>query len=151
MAYRKAGGVPWHREGVPVDNDMTVDAMLKASSLDWSVSKHPIYFPMPVSPGEKQKMRLVPDEFALVRDNDMAVLDTVGRGYIPVQNHDVFDFFKRYVEAGDMELETAGSLKGGRFIWVLAKIKGGAFTPSARATRRKATCFCRSRTAWATR
>jgi phage/plasmid-like protein (TIGR03299 family) len=82
---------------------------------------------MPVAPGEKQRMRIVPDEFALVRDSDMSVLDTVGRAYIPTQNRDVFDFFKRFVEAGDMEMETAGSLKGGRYTWVLAKIKGGSF------------------------
>jgi phage/plasmid-like protein (TIGR03299 family) len=113
---------------VPVENDMSVDDMLVTAGLDWTVSKHPLYFPMPVAPGEKQRMRIVPDEFALVRDSDLAVLDTVGRGYTPVQNHDVFDFFKRFVEAGDMEMETAGSLKGGRFIWALARIKGGSFS-----------------------
>jgi phage/plasmid-like protein (TIGR03299 family) len=128
IAYRKAGGLPWHGEGVPVDNDMSVDDMLVAAGLDWTVSKHPLYFPMPVAPGEKQRMRIVPDEFALVRNKDYTVLDTVGRGYIPVQNHDVFDFFKRFVEAGDMEMETAGALRNGRFVWVLAKIKDGAFT-----------------------
>jgi len=128
MAFRKAGGLPWHGEGVPVDNDMSVDDMLVASGLNWGVEKHPLYFPMPVAPGEKQRMRLVPDEFALVRDSDHFVLDTVGRQYVPTQNADIFDFFKRYVEAGDMEMETAGSLKNGRYTWVLAKIKGGSFS-----------------------
>jgi phage/plasmid-like protein (TIGR03299 family) len=128
MAYREAGGLPWHGEGVPVDNDMSVDDMLVKSGLDWTVSKEPMYFRLPMAPGEKQKMRIVPDEFALIRDSDHKVLDTVGRGYTPVQNHDVFDFFKRFVEAGDMEMETAGSLKGGRFIWALAAIKGGSFS-----------------------
>jgi len=128
MAYRQSGGVPWHGEGVPVSNDMSVDDMLVASGLDWTVSKQPLYFPMPSVEGGKVRMRIVPDEFALVRDTDLAVLDTVGRSYVPVQNADSFDFFKRFVEAGDMEMDTAGSLKGGRFTWVLAKIKDGAFT-----------------------
>jgi len=128
MAYRREGGVPWHREGNPVNNNMSVDDMLEESGLNWTVSKEPLYFPAGVGDNGKQRMRIVPDEFALVRNTDLSVLDTVGRGYIPVQNHDVFDFFKRFVEAGDMELETAGSLKGGRFIWCLAKVKGGSFS-----------------------
>jgi phage/plasmid-like protein (TIGR03299 family) len=102
--------------------------MLKKAGLDWTVSKQPLYFPMPVAEGEKTRMRLVPDEFALIRDSDLSVLDTVGSQFKPVQNHEVFDFFKRFVKAGDMEMETAGSLKGGRFVWALAKIKDGAFS-----------------------
>ena len=127
MAYRKLGGVPWHGEGVPVDNNMSVDDMLDQSGLNWTVSKQPLYFPMPGENG-KLKMRLVPDEFALIRDTDMSVLDTVGAKYKPVQNADVFDFFRRFVLAGDMELETAGSLRGGRYIWCLAKIRDGSFS-----------------------
>jgi phage/plasmid-like protein (TIGR03299 family) len=127
MAYRAAGGLPWHREGTPVDNNMTIEAMLEAAQLDWTVSKQPLYFRVPTAEGEKTKMRIVPDEYALIRDSDMAVLDTVGPNFKPVQNHDVFDFFKRFVEAGDMEMETAGSLQGGRFIWALARIKDADF------------------------
>src|SRR5215470_19096258 len=110
MAYRAEGGVPWHGEGEPVNNNMSVNAMLKKAGLDWTVSKHPLYFPMPVAEGEKTRMRIVPDEYALVRDSDLSVLDTVGPAFKPVQNAEVFDFFKRFVKAGDMEMETAGSL-----------------------------------------
>src|SRR5215471_7249341 len=126
MAYR--GEVPWHGMGVPVENSMPVGQMLKKAGLTWTVSKKPLYFPMDVGEGEKTKMRIVPDEFALIRDSDQTVLDTVGSNFKPVQNHEVFDFFKRFVQAGDMEMETAGSLKGGRFIWALARIKDGAFS-----------------------
>jgi len=127
MAYRAAGGEPWHREGVAVTNDMSVDDMLKVSGLDWTVSKRPMYFPMQMPDG-KRKLRIVPDEYAYVRDSDESVLDTVGSMFKPVQNHEIFDFFRRFVVAGDMEMETAGSLKGGKFIWALARIKDGSFT-----------------------
>jgi phage/plasmid-like protein (TIGR03299 family) len=120
MAYALAGGVPWHREGIPVSNDMTVDGMLDAAGLRWTTSKRHMYFPKRTDDG-KTVLKIVPDEFALVRDTDETVLDTVGPNYIPVQNEDIFGFFKRFVEAGDMQLETAGSLKGGRFIWALAR------------------------------
>lgn len=127
LAYRSEGGVPWHGEGVPVTNDMSVDDMLKVSGLDWTVSKRPMYFPMQ-TPDGKTKLRIVPDEYAYVRDSDESVLDTVGSVFKPVQNHEIFDFFRRFVVAGDMEMETAGSLKGGKFIWALARIKDGSFT-----------------------
>lgn len=121
MAYRAEGGLPWHGLGEPVANNMTTREMLVKAGLDWTVSKQPLYFPTKQEDG-KWKMRVVPDEFALIRDSDQTVLDTVGSNFKPVQNADIFDFFKRFVEAGDMQLETAGSLKGGRFTWCLARI-----------------------------
>lgn len=122
IAYRSEGGVPWHGIGTPVSNNMSVEEMLQASGLEWNVLKQPLYFLTPAKDGEKPRVKLVPDEFALVRDTDEVVLDTVGANFKPIQNAEIFDFFKRFVEAGDMTMETAGSLKGGRFIWALARI-----------------------------
>jgi phage/plasmid-like protein (TIGR03299 family) len=42
---------------------------------------------------------------------------------MPVQNQEAFEFFAEYCEAGDMEMHTAGSLKGGQVVWALAKVK----------------------------
>lgn len=121
MAYEKSE-MPWHRFGNPVSNDMTVEAMQEAAGLNWTVSKRPLYFPKFVAEGERPQLRVVPNEFAIVRDSDESVLDTCGDKWKPVQNHEIFDFFKRFVEAGDMRMETAGSLKGGRYIWALARM-----------------------------
>jgi len=54
---------------------------------------------------------------------DGKVLDVVGDDWNPVQNEEAFQFFSEYVLAGDMEMNTAGSLKGGRNVWALAKVK----------------------------
>ena len=40
----------------------------------------------------------------------------------PVQNAEAFDFFNEFVMAGDMQMNTAGSLKGGTIVWGLAKV-----------------------------
>ena len=40
-----------------------------------------------------------------------------------MQNETAFEFFAEYVAAGDMEMHTAGSLKGGQQVWALAKVK----------------------------
>ena len=113
--------VPWHGLGVEVSNDLTADEMLVKAGLDWTVSKRPMYFPKRNT--ERTELKLIPNKFALTRDSDESLLDVVGEAYKPVQNADALDFFKRFVDSGDMTMETAGSLRNGQFIWGLAKIQ----------------------------
>jgi phage/plasmid-like protein (TIGR03299 family) len=112
--------VPWHGLGVEV-GDLSVDDMLVAAGLDWNVSKRPLYFPK-VNTAQTE-LKLIPNKFALTRDSDESMLDIVGDAYKPVQNHEALDFFKRFVDSGDMKMETAGSLRRGQFVWGLAKIQ----------------------------
>jgi phage/plasmid-related protein TIGR03299 len=113
--------VPWHGLGVEVSDDLTADEMLVKAGLDWTVSKRPLYFPKVNT--ERTELKLIPNKFALTRDSDESTLDVVGDSYKPVQNADALDFFKRFVDSGDMKMETAGSLRNGQFIWGLAKIQ----------------------------
>lgn len=129
MAY--AGEVPWHGLGTQVDSNMSPEQMLVAAGLDWTVSKRPAYFaaekfvPNLYAPELNTNMVLVEDNFFVVRDSDNKVLSHAGTGYNPFQNRDVMSFFKKFTEAGDMFMETAGSLKEGQEIWGLAKLKDG--------------------------
>ena len=126
MAY--AGEVPWHGLGKAVDSNMTPAQMLEAAGLDWSVSKRPAYtVDKPntwniIDPTGEASFIRAPEDYFLVRDSDNKILSKCGEGYVPFQNHEVMDFFKRFTEAGDMTMETAGSLKEGRNIWGLAKL-----------------------------
>lgn len=115
MAY--AGELPWHGLGVPVSNDMSAYEMMEAAQLNWSVKKQPMYF-MP----NEDKGVLVEDKMLLIREEDNKQLDVVSRTWHPVQNQAAFDFFYDWVEEGNMEMHTAGSLKDGKLVWVLAKI-----------------------------
>lgn len=112
MAF--ANETPWHGLGHPVASDLTTDEMLKASGLDWQVTKESFYLK---DQTEVPKMR------AVVRSTDRKVISIVGSTYKVTQNSEVFEFFRRFVEAGDMEMETAGSLKGGQYVWCLARVK----------------------------
>ena len=105
--------VPWHGLGKNVPRDLSVDAMLGAAGLDWTVSKQKMY----IEGGDR-----VPDAYALMRDTDRKVLDVVGNVYTPTQNHEAAEFFREFVEAGNAFIETAGSLKGGKHIWFLANL-----------------------------
>jgi len=129
MAY--ANEVPWHGLGTPVSSNMTPEEMLVAAQLDWTVSKRAAYVAAEKSvnnlydPKASSDMMLVEDNFFVVRDNDNTVLSHCGTGYNPFQNAEVMRFFKKFTEGGDMLMETAGSLKGGKEIWGLAKLKDG--------------------------
>ena len=114
MAY--AGEVPWHGLGVEVSNDLTPNQMMKKAGLDWTVEQIDSY----VTVGDKK----IPTGMkALVRSSDNKVLTNIGQVWNPVQNEDAFNFFSEYVLKGDMEMHTAGSLKGGQLVWALAKVK----------------------------
>lgn len=114
MAY--AGETPWHGLGVAVSNDLSTDEMMKAAGLDWTVEKVPAFATIA---GKKVSI----GKSALIRSTDNRMFDVVPDDWHPVQNHESFEFFREWVDAGDMEMHTAGSLDDGRRIWVLAKTK----------------------------
>ena len=118
MAY--AGELPWHGLGSQVSDDISTDGMMKAAGLDWSVTKQPMYYM-----DDLGEMGEVPGKSALVRSSDNKVMDIVGQDWNPVQNAEAFEFFREFVDSGDMKMHTAGSLKGGKMVWALAKVNDG--------------------------
>lgn len=118
MAYRASQGKPWHGMGTPVSDDMTPREMMVAAGLNWDVSKVPTFIDVN---GE----RISTGQEALVRSTDNKILTQVGPGWNPVQNQEAFDFFSEFVKAGDMVMDTAGSLKDGQIVWALADVKDG--------------------------
>jgi phage/plasmid-like protein (TIGR03299 family) len=93
--------------------------MLKAAGLDWTVAKRELFY-APADGGNASIK--VPGKYGLVRATDNRLLTIVGSTYKPVQNDEAMDFFKKFVTAGKMSMETAGSLHGGQYIWALARL-----------------------------
>ena len=114
MAF--VGATPWHGLGVKVPADLTPHQMLEAAGLDWTVEKIPAF-------AEVGGKNVAIGQSALVRSMDNKILDVVSDDWNPVQNEEAFEFFNEFVAAGDMEMHTAGSLKGGNIVWGLAKVK----------------------------
>lgn len=116
------GQTPWHGLGVKVDSDLTPNEMLKAANLDWKVKKLPLMCFDEEQSIDKQLIR-IPQNFALVRDVDQQPMGVISSGWEPNQNEDAFEFFHDFVKEGHMEMHTAGSLKNGKMVWALAKVK----------------------------
>jgi len=112
------GEVPWHGLGTSLENPATAYEAIRASGLDWKVEKTPIYL---------HNRQQVPDHFAVVRmkaGRIEKVLGVVGRNYVPIQNQEAFSFFDSVVGRGQAIYHTAGSLSGGKRVWILAKLPG---------------------------
>ena len=114
MAY--SGELPWHGLGTKVPPDLTSDQMMDAAGLNWTVRKIPAFAKV----GDKN---VDVGRSALVRNTDDKILDIVSNDWNPVQNQEAFEFFNDFIAASEMEMHTAGSLKDGKIVWALAKVK----------------------------
>lgn len=115
MAY--ANAVPWHGLGARVDQDVSVEEMLEAAGLNWRLEKLPLVAKLPNGDALP-----VDDKFALTRNTDNKVMSVCSGAWTPFQPEETISFMREYVEAGGAKLETAGSLRGGRTVWGLAKL-----------------------------
>jgi phage/plasmid-like protein (TIGR03299 family) len=109
------GEKPWHGLGKKLGQVATAAEALAAANLDWTVSRREIY----LMDGTK-----VPDNFAIVRDDNNAPLGVVGNVYRPLQNKEAFSFFDAVVGEKLAIYHTAGSLRDGQYVWILAKLPG---------------------------
>lgn len=116
------GDVPWHRMGHRLEGAATAEQAIEASGLDWEVQKQPVYT------GPHRSVR-VKDRFAICRTDrldqpDGGQLGIVGGNYEPLQNRQAFSFLDPVVGQQAAVYHTAGALRGGRQVWMLAKLPG---------------------------
>jgi phage/plasmid-like protein (TIGR03299 family) len=112
-----AGATPWHGLGKDVTKEVTSADALKAAGLDWEVGLRDVYILGPK--GEQVKFE---GAKATVRASDEGQLGIVGDRYRVIQNTQAFDLFDGVVGEKLAIYHTAGSLNGGRRIWILAKL-----------------------------
>ena len=103
---------PWHGLGKIVAEAPTSEDAIHLAGLDWDVVQQKIY----LEDGTEIK-----DAYANVRSSDNKPLGIVGNRYQIVQNIEAFSFTDSLLGEG-VKYETAGSLKDGKTIWLLAKL-----------------------------
>lgn len=119
------GQEPWHGLGqkIPEGKRLTINEAIIASGLNWEVKLRPVF----TEDQNRQKLSIF-DQYAVCRQSDNRVLGIVGPDYVPLQNKDAFEWFQPFLDSGNATLETAGSIKQGRQVWVLAKVRAGEMT-----------------------
>lgn len=117
--------MPWHGQGAVLDAyPEGIDEALTLSGLDWRVEQRDVYVPTAPELGDEgvsQGFTQVPGKLANVRSDNQSVLGVVSDGYQVVQNVEAFRFLDDVLGTDELQFETAGSLHGGRQVWVLAR------------------------------
>jgi phage/plasmid-like protein (TIGR03299 family) len=120
--------MPWHGLGAVLDEcPKSIDEALETAGLDWKVTHGDVLAvrrPEWVDDfGIKHEPELIPAKGfkANIREDTGDVLGIVSDEYEVVANRDAFAFLDALINS-DMHFETAGSLWGGRRVWVLARL-----------------------------
>ena len=107
---------PWHGLGTMVMEAPTSADALRLAGLDWTVDQTPVYTDAGIEITGYKANR---------RNSDNAILGIVSDRYKIVQNTEAFEFTDALIgetENGVVKYETAGSLCGGKRVWLLAKM-----------------------------
>ena len=123
------GTTPWHGLGQELvgEKPATAAEAIKLANLSWRAEKYPAYARI------NDKFVRVPGTHAVVREDTLNLPDadptilttngrTVGDQYVPLQNVEAFSFFDSIVGDGQAIYHTAGALRQGDRIWILAKL-----------------------------
>lgn len=104
---------PWINCGIDVREAPTSEKALELSGLAWGIKQQDVF--------SADGMKL--DGYKVnLRDTDNRVLGIVGKNYVPISNAEAFSFTDALIDTGDVRYETAGSINGGKRIWLQAKL-----------------------------
>lgn len=113
MMYNRERGLPWHGLGQGVDGVATAEEAIKAAGLDWEVELRDVF-----TMDKAGKNKRVTGNFAVTRTSDDTVFGIVKSRYAPFQNREAFQFTDNLVDSGEAKYDTAGSLRGGRVVFM---------------------------------
>lgn len=119
MAYLD-GVYCWHGLGNELQPGATIDDWKKAAGMDWRALRGRVRYPVSADPSVA--MRVSPHQVVIFREDTGDELGIVSDGFNIVQPGATLEFFRDLVGAAGMQLQTAGTLFGGRKFWALAKV-----------------------------
>jgi phage/plasmid-like protein (TIGR03299 family) len=105
---------PWSGISKSIAGKATAKEALELAGLDWTVEKQPLYF------GENKE--IYTGRHAVVRTKDNKELGIVSAGYHLFQNEEAFSFFDNLVDSKEAKYTAAGSLFGGKRVFMTAEI-----------------------------
>jgi len=115
----------WHELGQTTLAKVTSSEAIKVAKLDWEVEQVPC-----LHQGVDGELLQVPDNYIVRRKDTLAPLSVMSAKYTPIQNQEVFDFADSIIGEGQAVWDTAGSLAGGRKIFMQVELEGKLFLNS---------------------
>lgn len=115
VEHAYVGAIGWHKLGNQLAEGASIEQWMQAAGMDWQVQQAPVSF----NTGGESAPIAFPGRVALYRSDNYFPLGVVGKGYKPVHPGEALEFFR---DLTDFKLDTAGTLKGGKKYWALAKV-----------------------------
>lgn len=125
MAF--VGQTPWHGLGQQLVPGASIEDWRLAAGMNWEIRRSPVQFGIERNEQSESGIIVVPhlkawpQQEVLYRSDTEAALNVVSNQYNIVQPAQVLEFFRDLVAEHGFELETAGTLKGGKRFWALAR------------------------------
>ena len=135
-AFFSAREVAWHKLGTVTEGALTAEEALKTAQLDWQVIKSddpvstmvPMYGNTAMEQGSMEEITYA-DKFMTYRYHPKTkkaqALGVVGNRYTPVQNLQAFSFLNAVADESGAVFETAGSIDGGKKVFMTMKMPEG--------------------------
>jgi phage/plasmid-like protein (TIGR03299 family) len=122
VEVRVNGDRAWHGLGNEIAPGLGARKALKEARGDWTTSLQPLYSEVVDLEGNPTRIE-IPTHRAHVRDDTTEILGIVGSGYRPIENTEVCEFADALTDVDKgIEVETLGTLRGGRRFYVLCKL-----------------------------
>ena len=122
-----AGATPWHGLGTGLTGLATSAEAIEAAGLNWKVEKRPLFYSS-VAEAEGRTISTATNRasnlFATVRADNNRMLGVVSEDFHILQNREAFSWFDAIVGEKATMYETAGALRGGARIFILANLNG---------------------------
>ena len=124
VAYLGSRKDVWHHLGQEMQPGQSIEEWAKAAGLDWSAVLVPVFANVTGIVGH-DKFAEIPYRRAIARSDSAHVLGIASDRYQAHQPIEHLDFFRRQIELDDrFSIDAAGSINGGKKIWVTAKFNG---------------------------
>lgn len=117
VVFAKGTAVPWHGIGKEVDPNLSAIQAMHEAGLGWTVEK------CLLTTEVAGQSKPVDGYKSIVRTDTGTVLGIASDRYELYQNAEAFEAFQSVLDTGLAKIETAGSLKGGKVVWALARVQ----------------------------
>ena len=125
-AFFSARVPAWHSLGTVTPEALTAEDAIRVAQLDWQVEKTTDPIAAPVMTEQGIDLVTMPNKFLTYRKHpktgEHEALGVVGKNYEVVQNAEAFAFLNYMTDEFGAVFETAGSLHGGRKVFMSMKM-----------------------------